>query len=190
MATMTRSAQRTGTGGKRPVVLAVLTPPDHGALVLRYAALVAAVDDCELRVLVLRPRLGFTTDAALVAARRGVRRQVLAIVGDLDADLTVEELVVSRRTWRDQGLLWSDLIRAGRDREARALVVPPGLGQGAPREVPGITVISVLRPAGPDTSSAGAAGGRVSGGDRPVGSGPGRAAPGRSALPPLGRWWV
>ncbi len=179
---MSQQPDLTKTGGDRRVVVAVVTPPDHGVQVLRYAALVASIDACDLRVVVLRPRLGFRTEAALVAARRSTRRQVLALIGDFDADLIVEELVVNRRTWRDHRSLWSHLVLVGRSRRARALVVPFALGSRAPQQVPGLTVVSVFDRPGRTHPTA----------DEPTrlrDTGTGGLG-GVGGLGPLGRWWV
>lgn len=145
MATLTHTENGTETGGERSIVLAVLPMDDTDLNVLRYAAMVAAVDARQLRVMVLRTRLGLTTDASLVAARRRIRNEVRRLVGEFGGDaVQVDELVVSRRTRRDSEALWAEVVHAARLRQAAAVVVPPELGDGAPRTVPGITVVTVL----------------------------------------------
>ena len=152
MTVLTPTGERAsvGTGGDRGAVLAVLPLHDVDVAVLRYAALVAAVDGRPLRVLVLRPRSGFSTDAALVAARRRLRRRVHALATGYGGGLLeVDALDVSRRTLRDPQALGAAVAGAARARQVATVVVPESLGLAAPVTVPGASVVTVhSRPGG------------------------------------------
>lgn len=145
MTTLAPTPPDATTRRDRGTVLAVLTLHDRAVPVLRYAALVASVDSRRMGVLVVRARLGFTADASLAVARNRLREHVHHLCdGYGGSELAVDELVVSRRTLREPHLLWEQLVRAARARDAAAVVVPQHLGATAPRSIPGTTVVTVL----------------------------------------------
>ncbi len=117
------------TGGDRGVVLAVLDgasqlEPGQAQAVLAYAQMVSVVDGRPLRVLLVRPRLGFSADAPVVAARRRRRRQVLAWLSSRShAHVEVEELSVPRRVAQRPAELWDRVLLAARARGAGSVVI-------------------------------------------------------------------
>ncbi len=116
-------------GGDRGAVLAVLDGasqlgPGQAQAVLAYAQMVSVVQGRPFQVLLVRPRLGFSTDAAVVAARRHRRRQVLAWLSSRSHNhVEIDELSVPRRVAQDPAELWERVLLAARARGASCVVV-------------------------------------------------------------------
>ncbi len=116
-------------GGDRGAVLAVLDgasqlDASHAQAVLAYAQMVSVVDGRPLRVLLVRPRLGFSTDAPVVAARRQRRRQVMAWLSTRSqTHVEIDELSVPRRISQRPADLWDRVLVAARERAAACVIV-------------------------------------------------------------------
>jgi len=132
----------------------------HAQAVLAYAQMVSVVEGRPLSVLLVRPRLGFSTDAPVVAARRRRRRQVMAWLSiRSQVHVEIAELTVPRRISQRPADLWDRVLVAARERAAACVVVSEQLPttNGSDRTVPPAdtapTVITVLTRAGGSSRS-------------------------------------